>query len=183
MEEIKFTKYQTKGDYHWRLYEKSRAWRAHADFIKEWVKEKNVLDVGAGDGKITHLLDIVGIDTDPYGVAIAQEKGARVSIGSAYELDYDTESLDSILMIDSLEHFAEPERAIREARRVIKKYIYIVTPVRKDADKPGERVGEFHCQEWKPDELVELMKKEGFEAEGEIKITNKSMYIKFKKIL
>jgi len=44
-----FTKYEKYGAYHWKQYLDGTKYKAHADRVKEWVKEKNVLDVGAGD--------------------------------------------------------------------------------------------------------------------------------------
>lgn len=178
---MKFSKYHKFGDYHWRMYEKNKYYRKHADRIKKWVEEKNTLDVGAGDGKITHLLGIKGMDNEPEAVKLAIEKGADVILGDAYQSPYKDEEFDSVLMADVLEHLEYPQKAIQEAKRILKKYFYITTPL-KDL-VPGKK-DRFHYQEWTPEELKELLEKEGFLLEGEIIVVprEKSIYAKFKKI-
>ncbi|MFA4890698.1 MAG: class I SAM-dependent methyltransferase [Candidatus Paceibacterota bacterium] len=163
------------------MYEKNRYYRRHADRIKKWIEEKNTLDVGAGDGKITHLLGIKGVDNELEAVKLAVEKGADVVLGDAYQLPYKNEEFDSVLMVNVVEHFKYPQKAIQEARRVLKKYIYVVTPP-KDL-VPG-KMDRFHYQEWTSEELKELVEKEGFLLEGKILIIpeEKCMYAKFKKI-
>lgn len=177
---MKFTKYLKYGAYHWKQYEQNTKYRKHADRVKKWVKEKDTLDVGAGDGKITHLLGIRGIDDEPEAVRLAQEKGADVELGDAYNLNFVDEFFDSVLMCDVLEHFEYPSKALQASRRVLKQYLYIVTPPKR-AD--GKLTDKFHYQEWTPEELKELVEKEGFKLEGEILVIpeEKVMYAKFKK--
>lgn len=171
---MRFTKYEKFGAYHWKQYDQNTKYRAHADRVKEWVTEKSVLDVGAGDGKITHLLGIRGIDNEPEAVRLAQEKGADVVLGDAYHL---TGEYEAVLMCDVLEHMEFPDKALQEARRVAE-FLYIVTPPKR-AD--GRLTDKFHYQEWTPEELKELVEKEGFRLEGEIIVGHKCMYAKFKR--
>ena len=45
-----FTKYITHKDYHWKMYDDPNTkYRRHADRVKEWIKETNILDIGCGD--------------------------------------------------------------------------------------------------------------------------------------
>ena len=177
---MKFTKYEKMGAYHWRLYQKSPMYRAHVERIKEWVKEKDTLDVGAGDGLITSILGIQGVDNEPEAIRLAQEKGVDVVLGDAYHLKFEDEAFDSILMVDVLEHFEFPKDALKEARRVLVQYLYIVTPP-KDLI-PGE-MDQFHYQEWTAEELKTLVEGEGFILEGKVLVVpkEKCMYAKFKK--
>lgn len=163
------------------MYKKNKNYRKHADKIKEWVEEKNTLDVGAGDGKITHLLGIKGVDSEPEAVKLAVEKGANVVLGDAYQLPFKDEEFDSVLMVNVIEHFKYPQKAIQEARRVLKKYIYVVTPPKDLVLGKRDR---FHYQEWTPEELKDLFEKESFLLEGEVVIVpeERCMYAKFKKI-
>lgn len=174
----KFTKYARFGAYHWDQYEdKNTKYSRHADRVKEWVKEKEVLDIGAGDGKITHLLDAVGIDDELEAVRLAQEKGASVILGSAYKLPYIDGAFESAFIGDVLEHLKEPERAIQEARRVITKYLYIANPIKGMDNDP------FHYQEWTPEELTEIVELQGFSLEESFSVPkDKRDYLKFKKI-
>jgi SAM-dependent methyltransferase len=174
---MRFTKYQTLGAYHWRDYKNGKKYRAHADRIKEWVKEKNILDIGAGDGLITHLLSARGIEYEPEGVRLAQEKGADVIQGNAYDLPYKNDSFDAALMIDVIEHFEEPRKALQEARRVAP-VLYINTPPKKD---DGSLTDRFHIQEWSPAGLCSLVESEGYVLDGPIIVypKEKMMYAKF----
>lgn len=175
---MEFTKYHKLGAYHWKMYDdKNTKYSRHADRVKEWVKEKNVLDIGAGDGKITSLLNAKGIDNEPEAVRLAIEKGANVVLGDAYHLPYNDEEFDSVFMGDVLEHFEFPRQVLKEARRVLKEYAYIVTP------EKGTNNDKFHYQEWTPEELKELVESEGFKLEGEILVVSKDkrIYGKFKK--
>lgn len=176
---MEFTKYKKLGAYHWKMYDdKNTKYSRHADRVKEWVKEKNSLDIGAGDGKITDLLGIRGVDNEPEAVRLAREKGADVMLGDAYHMHFRDEEFDSVFMGDVLEHLEFPRQALQEAKRVLKKYLYMVTP------EKGTNNDKFHYQEWTPKELKELVGSEGFVLEGEILVVpkDKRIYGKFKKI-
>ena len=174
---IRFTKYDTKGAYHWKQYADGTKYKAHADRVKEWVKEKNVLDVGAGDGLITHLLGAKGIEYEPEGVRLAQEKGVNVVQGDAYNLPYEDNSFEAVTMIDVIEHFEDPAKALQEARRVAP-IIYINTPPKKD---DGTLTDRFHVQEWSPIGLCNFVESQGYTLDGPIIVypKEKMMYGKF----
>jgi len=176
---MRFTKYHKFGAYHWKQYDdKNTKYSRHADRVKEWIKEKNVLDIGAGDGKITHLLAIKGVDNEPEAVRLAQEKGADVILADAYHLPFKDEEFEAAFMGDVLEHFEFPRKALQEARRVLKNYLYIAAP------EKGTNNDKFHYQEWTPEELKELVESEGFALEGDILVVpkDKRIYGKFKKL-
>lgn len=174
---IKFTKYEQFGAYHWRQYEKGTKYKAHADRIKNWVKETNILDVGAGDGLITSLLGAKGIDNEPEGVRLAQEKGVDVVMGDAYNLPFEDNSFEAITMIDIIEHLDTPIKALKEAKRVAP-VLYVNTPPKKD---DGTLTDKFHVQEWSPLGLVELVESVGYKLDGCVMVypKEKMMYAKF----
>lgn len=173
----KFTKYEKYGAYHWEQYAKGTKYRAHANRIKEWVKEKNVLDIGAGDGLITHLLGAKGIEYEAEGVRLAQEKGADVVQGDAYNLAFEDNSFDAVIMIDVIEHLEDPIKALKEARRVAP-VLYINTPPKKD---DGTLSDKFHIQEWSPRGLVELVESVGYLLDNAVIVypKDKMMYCRF----
>ena len=177
---MKFKWYERHGDYHWRHYAKRTSYRIHADYVRDWVKEKNILDVGAGDGLITHLLGAKGIEAEPEGVRLAQEKGVDVIQGDAYKLPFEDNSFEAVTMIDVIEHLEDPEKALQEARRVAP-ILYINTPPKQDG---VYSIGRYHVQEWSPDGLWKLVEKEGFRLDGSMVVypREKRMYAKFKRI-
>lgn len=172
----RFTKYETNGAYHWRQYARGDKYRTHVDFLRGWVKEKKLLDVGAGDGLITYLLRADGVDNEDCAVQIAQTIGVPVEKGDAYNLSK-YRNYDAVLMIDVLEHFETPEIALREAKQVAP-VLYIATPERQ----PHRRIRDkFHVQEWTRDELVELMWKNEYKLTGDMHFATKgdTMYARF----
>lgn len=174
-----FTKYITKGDYHWKQYEDvNNKYHRHANRVKDWIKEKKVLDVGAGDGLITHLLGARGIDSDVAGVALAKSHGVNVIYGDAYAIPFKDNSFDAVFVGDTLEHLAFPEKALEEIRRVTKKYLYVASPIKT------VRPERFHYREWSRSELKEMVEKIGFKLEGKIEKVreDKRIYGKFIKI-
>lgn len=78
----------------------------------------DVLEVGAGHGRLLHFLSrrghsgrLVGLDPQP---------GASVQTGSAEDLPFPTASFDVVLMVRMLSHCTEPLQALTEARRVLR---------------------------------------------------------------
>jgi len=164
-----FDKYRKRGDYHWREFNAKTIYRQHVLHVLEWITEDNVLDIGAGDGLITHQLrlrgkDAVGIDNSPHGLAIAKRKGVPVSAGDAYDLPK-TRLFSAVFMGDVIEHLEFPVRAIHQVQGVLAPAgsLYIVTPP-QSAD--GVIRDPHHYREYTPDELLSLMRSLGFEAAG-----------------
>ncbi|HEX7602787.1 MAG TPA: class I SAM-dependent methyltransferase, partial [Polyangiaceae bacterium] len=86
---------------------------------------KRVLDVGCGQGATFFHLHAgegaVGIDIFEEKIRFAREHLPKCSfrVASAFELPFEAGSFDQVIFRDVLHHLAEPERAIREARRVL----------------------------------------------------------------
>ncbi len=176
---MKFTKYEKYGAYHWKQYaDPNSKYHRHANRVEKWIQERNCLDIGAGDGRITALLNITGIDDEKEAVKLAREKFARVTLGDAYDVPCPDESYDAVFMGDVLEHIEFPEMVLVEARRILKKCLYIASPI------PGMQNDPFHYQEWTPTELVTLIEPSGFRLMGEILEVprDKRMYAKFTKV-
>lgn len=155
---MEFSKYKKHRAYHWRQYVRGDKYRRHADFIKSWVKEKNVLDVGAGDGLITYLIGAKGIEYEQSAVDLAKAIGVNVEQGDAYKLEG---SYDAVTMFDVLEHFDFPEKALSEAYKVAP-VLYISTPERGMVNDP------YHVQEWTREELPIFMEYNGWKLDGEV---------------
>lgn len=175
-----FTKYEKFGAYHWKQYEQGGKYKAHADRIKEWVKEENVLDIGAGDGLITSLMGAKGIEYEVEGVRLAQEKGVDVIQGDAYRLPFEDDSFEAVTMIDVLEHLELPAAALIEARRVAP-VLYVNTPPKKD---DGTLTDRFHVQEWSPAGLCAVVEAEGYQLDGPVIVypKEKMMYARFTRV-
>ena len=177
--EQEFTKYKKQGAYHWKMYEDPNTkYRRHADRVKEWIKETNVLDIGCGDGKITSMLGAVGVDNDAEGIRLAQEHGVNAFLGDAYHLPFYENQFDAVFIGDVLEHMEFPLRVVKEAERVCKGYLYVAVPI------PGMQNDPFHINEPNAQELKFLVETAGFKLEGEVLEVrqDKRLYAKFRKI-
>ncbi|ABF44766.1 Methyltransferase type 11 [Deinococcus geothermalis DSM 11300] len=82
------------------------------------VPEADVLDVGAGDGRLLKLLRerghrgrLVGVDPEP---------GEGVLRGTAEALPFPAASFDAVLLVRVLAHLPDPVAALAEARRVLR---------------------------------------------------------------
>lgn len=172
----KYEKYKKHGAYHWYWLVHKRSYRLNVELFKRWVQEKKVLDIGAGDGVISKLLGIEGIDNDPEGVRLAKEKGANVELGDAYKLPYADEQFDSAIMSDTVEHFSDTNMPLSEVRRVIKKYFYVNVPIEDRIVEPDH----YHC--WAPVQFIQQVESIGFVLEEFLPPQNKRYYFKFRKV-
>ena len=180
-----FDKYKKRGDYHWREFNSKTIYRQHVLHVLDWITEDNVLDIGAGDGLITHQLrlrgkDAVGIDNSPHGLAIAKQKGVPVSAGDAYDLPKDR-IFDAVFLGDVIEHLKHPEDCIEQVKHVLAPNgsLYIVTPPQAH---DGVILDPHHYREYTPGELVEFMQALGFDlVSQEVRREWHRMYLRFRR--
>jgi len=110
--------------------------RQKLKYVREIFASSNVsmkariLDIGCGAGFVSNPLaregySVKGIDLSASSVEVAREHappGANITYEAqnAYSLQEADASYDVVLMLDFLEHVDEPDRAVREAARVLK---------------------------------------------------------------
>ena len=101
--------------------------------ILEEVKPgSRVLEVGCGTGIVSlaiapHAGEVIGVDLSPRMIQQAKFKAREVNLqnlsfqeADAYELPFDDESFDLVLLTNLLHVVAEPDRALKESRRVLR---------------------------------------------------------------
>lgn len=174
----RYDPYRIARAYHWDWYKSRMRYIRHVQFLKRWVKEKNTIDIGAGDGLITHELGIYGIDNNPYAIKLAAEKGVKVDLGDAYDLPYKKGQFDSALMSDTLEYLRSIVKPLAQVRKVIKNYLYISLPSEGKFLQPGY----YHY--WTPQQLVADVEKQGFKLVDGVryKVDRQHFYFKFEKV-
>ena len=172
---LKFNKYKLYGDYHHRWYETKDSYRNNVNFLKSWVKEKNVIDIGAGDGVITSLLGIRGIDINTDAIKCANLRGIKIDLGSVYKLPYKDQEFESALVTDTIEHLEFLDNALQEIRRVIQKYLYTNIIIRDNFKEPE------HYHRWTVEQFINDIERNGFVLEGKPIAQFKRYYFKFKK--
>ena len=106
-----------------------------------WAKAapESILDVGCGEGVLTHkwaerLGDrrIVGIDLDDPGLRAEWEKRSRPNleyrVEEATHLSFADDEFDMATAIEVLEHVPEPEQTVAEMARVAKRWLLVSVP-------------------------------------------------------
>ena len=86
---------------------------------------RSLLDVGGGTGNYARALrdegwDVLVLDASPAMLARATAKGLATRVGDAQALPLPDASADAVTMVSMLHHVDAPERALAEARRVLR---------------------------------------------------------------
>jgi len=101
---------------------------------------KKLLEIGTGPGLIAFRLgckipEITAIDLSPEMIKVAKKKQAEkpadninFRVGNACCLEFDDSSFDTIIASNILHLLAEPERALKEMKRVLKKEGHVIFP-------------------------------------------------------
>ena len=99
---------------------------------------ETVLDAGCGEGFVVDRiarhdpsLAITGIDLSEGAIAYAREHFGRQATfltGSIYDLPFEADAFDTVVCSEVLEHLDEPARALRELRRVARRYVLVTVP-------------------------------------------------------
>jgi SAM-dependent methyltransferase len=95
--------------------------------FREWIGGSGlrVLDLGCRDGALTSEYlegnDVVGVDVDRAALARAAERGIETTWADLDDaLPFEDASFDVVVTAEVLEHLRLPERALAEARRVLR---------------------------------------------------------------
>jgi SAM-dependent methyltransferase len=168
-----FDKYRKEGAYHWAQTD-PRHPRFNPPLLARYqallryapAKADCVLDVGCGDGYLTHQLSlrgyrrVTGLDYEAVGVRLARAKldenadDSPILRASAYALPLASASVDLITHADVIEHLTDPAQALAEMSRVLRTggCLLVSTP----NWSPTRPVDRYHVQEFKPSDLEAL---------------------------
>jgi len=139
--------------------------KSREQFIKQnlrrLIPDMEILDIGCGDGLVARILNsssVTGVDPEPLW-----DKGIKAR---AEHLPFKDSYFDAVTCFDVLEHIPDHERAIKEARRILKPngYFFIMVPLHPRLwSIHDERLG--HVRRYRPGELPKLLKNMGFTIE------------------
>jgi ArsR family transcriptional regulator len=114
-----------------RHYSPGRTWEALANGFLGFAVLGDVLDVGCGDGVVAglvapHAKTVTCLDRGERMLAAAKERLRRFSntaftLGDMHELPFEDESFDQVLIFNVLPYSRDPECALCEAARVLRK--------------------------------------------------------------
>jgi 2-polyprenyl-3-methyl-5-hydroxy-6-metoxy-1,4-benzoquinol methylase len=87
-------------------------------------KDGRLLDVGCGDGAYLTLMsdlgwEVAGVDPDPAGIAVAQQSGLDVHVGTLADAGFPDSYFDVVTLSHTIEHVHDPVALLRECRRVL----------------------------------------------------------------
>ena len=129
----------------WDSFSDNERLRVEATLARVGVGAGSLLDVGAGDGRLTRRLaeatpHTVALDFSRASLARAADLRLRVQ-GSVLALPFGGASFDMVLATEVLEHLSDADRrlAVRELVRVTRKRVLVSVPFR-------ETLAEEMCQ-------------------------------------
>lgn len=172
MKPLPFTKYDTRGAYHWIECDRHSSQynpplEARYDILAGRVgRVQRILDVGCGDGYLMGRVSacgnsVVGIDPAAVGVALAADRlrhfrNCTVVQGSAYNLPFGDGYFDVVLLADVIEHLERPAKSLREMTRVLAPNgtLLVTTP----KWRPDRKWDPQHVREYQPEELNTCLK-------------------------
>jgi SAM-dependent methyltransferase len=105
---------------------------ALVDFVQEHAG-RSVVDLGCGLGGYSKVLaergfDVRGFDVVPEYVERARDLGVRADVYDGERLPLEDGSVDTVFLLEVIEHLEEPARLLAEARRVARGSVLVTTP-------------------------------------------------------
>lgn len=139
------------------------------------LKIESVLDVGCGEGFTLKKLrekktgkKFTGVDSSKEAIEIGKKENPdlNLQIGDIYDLKFKDKSFDLVISTEVLEHLEDPERAIKELKRVSKKYLLLSVPNEPwfyffNYTQWGKDIG--HINNWTSKKFVKFVKSQRLE--------------------
>ncbi len=141
-----------------RHYLPGRSWKAMAEALLALLPPVEAADLGAGEGAVAFLLArrskrVYAVDSSPqmveYGRRLAAERGVKnveYRLGDLESLPLEDGSVDVAFLSQSLHHAQHPERAVKEAHRILRRGGRVV--ILDLARHHHEEARELYADEW-----------------------------------
>ena len=116
-----FDKYYKKYD---AWYDRNKfAYLSELEAIKKVLPQRGKgLEIGVGTGRFAHALSITtGIDPSKNMIEIARRKGVNVRLGFGERLRFKNATFDYVAIIITICFVKEPNKVLREAKRVLRR--------------------------------------------------------------
>ena len=158
-----------------RNYCPGRSWEALGHCLLQMTPAVKIVDLGAGEGMLSHLLakradSVVCVDISPKMVEFGSDLGRTNDIqnleyilGDIERVPLEGGQFDFALLSQALHHAQHPERAVKEAYRLLKKGGRLV--ILDLREHSFEKAHELYADLWlgfAPHELESYLMKAGF---------------------
>jgi ubiquinone/menaquinone biosynthesis C-methylase UbiE len=158
----------------------AKLYRELCEIISESLNENmKVLELACGTGQLTFPLckKVSTWEATDFSEKMIEEAKARASnlpvtftVQDATNLPYEDGRFDTIVIANALHIMPNPDKALTEIRRVIKKGGLLIAPTFVYDEKINkiriwlmERIGFHTFHKWKSDEYIEFVRKKGFD--------------------
>lgn len=101
------------------------------------VKGRKIIDIGCGKGRYLDFLSrgkfVVGLDNNPSAIKLAKSKKTNFILADVNELPFKSGSFDFVLFSEVMEHLENPNKALSEIYRIMKRgaSLVLTTPSKK----------------------------------------------------
>ncbi|MCS7019199.1 MAG: class I SAM-dependent methyltransferase [Cytophagales bacterium] len=134
MEKQYYEEYYTLERTHWWFKVRNQILMEQIAQLAEGKTDLNILNIGAGTGHTSELLQqfgkVTSIEYDDYCVAFMQGKlPFPIEKGSILSLQFADNSFDIVCAFDVIEHVADDGLAVREMKRVCRPGGYVIVSV------------------------------------------------------
>ena len=141
-----------------RDYVPGKSWKGLAEAFLRLLPPLTIADLGAGDGGFALLLSqraarVIAVDASPRMLEVGREQAQRNGVsnidfrqGDMEELPVESAAVDLVFFSQSLHHAPHPERALREAARILRPGGRIV--ILDLARHRFEEARELYADEW-----------------------------------
>jgi 2-polyprenyl-3-methyl-5-hydroxy-6-metoxy-1,4-benzoquinol methylase len=162
-----YDKYEKHGCIHWKYYQqKHPLYYPIVKEVKNLIKrDSSVLDIGCGDGLISHILaqkrcEVKGYDINVEGIKVAKKKTMQEEY--LIKPQFECKSFEEIeekrkynyaIAIDVIEHVENVKALLSKIKKYGEKFI-IGTP-----EKEKGKIHRFHVKEYSLKEMQDLLKK------------------------
>lgn len=152
------------------------------------IKGKKVLDVGAGTGRFSIILQAAGADVTAMDVSekmlaklSKKNKKIKTVVGDAENMPFEDNSFDMVTAAFLIVHLKDPTRFLDEAYRILKNggLLAISNINQKDPPKVKTPAGEIVIESFyhRPEKIREILDSLAFGMEKEIFVKEKEVWV------